>query len=179
MQNIGLVSGVVQLLVSLLLGLVVAIVSFRSFTRMHRELDEMSALRENNVSMAIVLASMVIGTGMVVVQALAPLVSTLQTTLINGVTFMTGLAFVGLGFGFLLLAMFIAIAGIGVATKVFLWLTDEIDEMAEVKNNNIAVAITLASVIILMSMFLAQGSQTFLAALVPYPAIESIQVMGG
>tara|TARA_B100001250_G_scaffold391942_2_gene393307 strand:- start:21 stop:560 length:540 start_codon:yes stop_codon:yes gene_type:complete len=178
MQNIGLVSGAVQLIVSLVLGLVVAIVAFRSFTRMHRELDEMEALRENNVAMAIVLASMVIGTGLVVVQALGPAVSTMQTTLYNGITFLTGLAFVGMTLGFLLLAMFIAIVGIGVATKVFLWLTDEIDEMAEVKKNNIAVAITLASVIILMSMFLAQGSQTFLTSLVPYPAIESIQVMG-
>ena len=178
MQNIGLVSGVVQLLMSLIIGLLVAIVAFRAFTRMHREIDEMSALRENNVAMAIILASMVIGTGLVVVQALEPVVSTMQTTLYNGITFMTGLAFLGLTFGFLLLALFIAIVGIGLATKVFLWLTDEIDELDEVKKNNVAVAITLASVILLMSMFLAQGSQTFLSSLVPYPAIESIQVMG-
>ena len=178
MQNIGLVSGVVQLVVSLLLGLLVAIISFRSFTRMHKEIDEMEALRENNVSMAVVLASMVIGTGMVVVQALEPVISVMQTTLYNGLTLWTALASLGMTVGFLLVVLFIAIVGIGIATKVFLWLTDEIDELAEIKRNNMAVAITLAAVIILMSMFLAHGSQTFLSSLVPYPAIESIQVMG-
>ncbi len=178
MQNIGLVSGAVQLVVSLGLGLLVAIISFKSFTRMHKEIDEMQALRENNVSMAVVLASMVLGTGLVVVQALEPVVSVMQTTLYDGITFSSGLAFLGLTFGFLLLVLFIAIIGITLATRVFLWLTTEIDELAEISRNNLAVAITLGAVIILMSMFLAHGSQTFLSALVPYPAIESIQVMG-
>ena len=160
MQNIGLVSGVVQLVVSLGLGLLVAIISFKSFTRMHKEIDEMQALRENNVSMAVVLASMVLGTGLVVVQALEPVVSVMQTTLYDGITFSSGLAFLGLTLGSLLLVLFIAIVGITLATRVFLWLTTEIDELAEISRNNLAVAITLGAVIILMSMFLAHGSQT-------------------
>ncbi|NRA97736.1 MAG: DUF350 domain-containing protein [Planctomycetes bacterium] len=178
MQNIGLISGAVQLIVSLLAGLSVAYVSFRAFRWLHRDLDPVKALKDHNVAMAIVLASMVVGTGLVVLQALEPVVSTLQTTLYDGVTFWSGLAFLGLALGHLALVLFIAIVGITFATSVFTRLTPNIREFDEIKDKNVAVAITLAAVILLMSMFLAHGSQIFLSSLVPYPAMEPIQIMG-
>jgi len=178
MQNIGMISGAVQLIVSLLAGLGVAVVSFWAFRRLHPDLDQIKALKGGNVAVSIVLASMLVGTGLVVVQALEPVVSTLQTTLYDGVTFWSGLSFLGLTLGHLVLVLFIAIMGIYMATRVFVWLTPKVDEFAEIKDDNIAVAITLAAVIILVSMFLAHGSQMFLSSLVPYPAIESIQIMG-
>ena len=60
--------------------------------------------------------------------------------------------------------------GITVATKLFLRMTTELDELAEVMKNNVAVAITLAAVIIVMSLFLSHGTRTLLNAMVPYQA---------
>ena len=179
MQEIGLISGVAELVLSLVLGLMVTFVSFRLFGRIYRELNEKSGLAENNVSVAIVLASMVLGTGVVVLQSLAPMVSTFQTTIYNGLTVESGLTFVGYVLGFALGALFVAILGISLATRVFLFLTHEIDEMAEIRQNNMAVAIALAAVILVISLFLGFGTKSFLLAIVPYPSITGIEVIGG
>ena len=179
MQEIGLISGIAELVLSLVLGLLVTFVSFRFFGRAYAELNEKSGLAGNNVSVAIVLASMVLGTGIIVLQSLGPMISTFQTTIYNGLSVTTGLLFVGYVVGFAIGALLVAVLGISVATRVFLFLTHEIDEMAEIRQNNLAVAIALAAVILVISLFLGIGTKGFLMAVVPYPSIASIEVIGG
>ena len=178
LKNIGLISGVVELLVSIVLGVLVAFIAFRTFRRTHQELSCEQSLKDNNVAMAVVLGSMIVGTGLVAAQALNPVISTLQTTLYAGLTVKSGFSFLGLTLVYLALALFLAIGGITVSTKLFLWMTAEIDELAEVMKNNVAVAITLAAVIVVMSLFLSHGTRTLLNAMVPYQAMGNIQVMG-
>ena len=54
----------------------------------------------------------------------------------------------------------------------------EIDELAEIGRNNVAVAITVGSMIIVMGIFLSQGVQSLLSAIIPEPAFGNIQIMG-
>ena len=55
LKNIGLISGVAELLVSIVLGVLVAFIAFRTFRRTHKELNCDQSLKDNNVAMAIVL----------------------------------------------------------------------------------------------------------------------------
>jgi len=121
---------------------------------------------------------MLVGSALIIRKALYPAVSSLQTTLYAGMDFGSALQMMGLTLVYVILALVLAVAGIGFSARLFLRLTHDIDEMAEIKLNNVAVAVTLGSVIVVMSLFLSHGVQSFLSALIPYPAVESIQIMG-
>jgi uncharacterized membrane protein YjfL (UPF0719 family) len=56
-------------------------------------------------------------------------------------------------------------------------LTRRIDELAEIKNNNVAVAIILAVVLVIMGLFLADGINSFLNAVVPFPKLQEIEIL--
>lgn len=170
--------GVVELLLAFLLGLLTVWLAFRWFARLTRTLDEMQELKQNNVAIGILLASVVLATALIVRQSLYPSVSTWQTLLHGG--FNAGDALLALGitlFSFFFSA-FLALFSIWSAVRVFLWLTREIDEFLEISRNNTAVAVVLGALIVVMGLFLSHGVQSLLSAIIPMPSFERIQVMG-
>jgi len=78
---------------------------------------------------------------------------------------------------YLVLATFLAIVGISIATRVFLALTHEIDEFKEIGAGNIAVAVTLAAAIIITGVLLADGTASLLNALIPDPVTAQMKVI--
>lgn len=178
MQGIAIVSGVVELALSFVLAVAVTWVSFKSFSRMTRSIDEMEELRKNNAAAGILFASTLLAVAVVVREAIYPCISSLRTVLFQGFSW-AGVGKVLLfGLVYVALATFGAVCAVTIATRTFLRLTREIDELKAVRENNMAVAIALGAVIFTMGLFLAQGMQTLLGALVPYPAIESIRIFG-
>ena len=90
---------------------------------------------------------------------------------------MTGfLKFIGLAVGYVAIVLTTTIVTLSVSVKLFLKLTRDIDELAEIEKNNVSVSILLGSVFIIMSFFLSSGVESFLSALVPYPSPETIQI---
>ena len=175
---LGIWSGVFEFAFCLGLGLLVAFVSFRVFPRIFSGLDAHESLSGNQVSSALVLGSMIIGVGYVVLQSVSPAVSTFQTSLINGISLMSVSLLVAYLIGYVGGALLAAIFGLSLSVRVFLWLTTEIDELAEIRNNNVAVAVALSAVILTLSIFLGVGVKSLLSALVPVPEIASIEIVG-
>jgi uncharacterized membrane protein YjfL (UPF0719 family) len=178
-QKVVLITGCVELVLSFILGIGVAYVSFRTFARMTRDIDEMKEIRNNNAAAGILLACMMISAAIVIRQAIYPIISTLQTKLFAGLSATALLAFAGLSILYLLLATVFAILAIATGTRIFMRLTREIDELAEISRNNVAVAVTLGSVIIVMGLFLSLGVLSLLSAIIPEPALETIHTLGG
>ena len=71
----------------------------------------------------------------------------------------------------IIVASTIAFIIIFIALSLYTHLTRELDEMEEIKNNNIAVSIVLGVVIISISLLMQQGIKSILDALIPFPAI--------
>ena len=178
MQGVAVVSGLVELVLSFVLGVLVAFVSFKVFARLTRSLDEVGEMKRNNVAVGVLMASTLVSCALVVRQTLYPVVSSVQTALFNGIDLLGAAKVVGLSVLYLCLSLAIAILAVNAATRVFLRLTRELDELAEIKQNNVAVALTLGAVIVVMGLFLAHGVESLLAALIPFPAMESIQILG-
>ena len=61
----------------------------------------------------------------------------------------------------------------------FLRLTHDIDELREIRHNNVAVAITLGVTVVIMGIFLSDGLGTLVQAIVPFPVFAPVEVMGG
>ena len=178
MQTVAIVSALAEIVLSLLLGLAVTFLSFRVFARMTRELDEVAELKRNNAAAGILVASVLLSTALIVRQAIYPAVSALQTGLMHGISMAAAVKLAGLTVLYAVLAAGFAVAVVPLAGRAFMALTRDIDELAEIRQSNVAVAITLGAVIVVLGLFTSHGVQALLAALIPYPALETIKVMG-
>lgn len=170
--------GTLGFVLSGLLGILVAYFSFWAFSQATRSLDEVQELKKNNLSVGILLASVILANGLVVKQALFPVVACFRNAFHQGLTVMTSVRAIGYGLVYLALAQLVALSAILFGIHLFARLTRGIDEMAEIRANNVAVAITHGAVIILLGLFLAEGIQGLLAAMVPSPFLETIRTFG-
>lgn len=173
---VSLISGIVELILSFGLGLLTAFFSFKAFTKLNKGIDEIKALHDNNTAVAILHGCMMIAAAIIIHESLAPAVAGLQMQLFSGFS-MTGFwKFIGLTVGYVAIVLTTTIVTLSVSVKLFLKLTRDIDELAEIEKNNVSVSIVLGSVLIIMSFFLSSGVESFLSALVPYPSPETIQI---
>lgn len=178
MSAIGIWSGIFEFVFCLALGLLVTFVSFRMFPKLFSGLDTHDSLANNQVASALVLGSMIVGVGYVVLQTLSPAVSTFQTSLLNGLSVMSVTLLCVYLLGYVVGALIAAILGLSLSVRVFLWLTTEIDELAEIRANNVAVAVALSAVILTLSIFLGSGVESLLSALVPVPELATVEIIG-
>lgn len=178
-HTVAVLSGAAEFALSFVLGLAVAYCSFRLLSRMTRNLDELQELKKNNTAVGILSASMLLSTALVARQALYPIVSTLQTKLFEGLTPGAALRWVALSASYTAFAVVVAAGAVVLGTRVFVGLTRDIDELAEIERNNVAVALTLGAVIVVMGLFLSHGVESLLAAVIPEPSLANIRVLGG
>ena len=72
----------------------------------------------------------------------------------------------------IILAGLISYISIYLAINLYTHLTKDLDELGEIKNNNIAVSIVFGIVIISISLLMQQGIKSILDALIPFPSIS-------
>ena len=178
MQVVAIVAGLAELVLSLALGVLTAYVGFRLLARMTRDLDEVAELRRNNAAAGVLLAALLLALALVVRQASYPAISALKTGLLHGLGVAGALKVLGLAAAYVAVALAVAVVAIGIGVRLFLALTRDLDELAEIRANNLAVAIAQGAVVVVLGIFLAQGVGSLLSALIPYPAITEILVMG-
>ena len=176
-QMIGLICGVFHLVLSFLLALITTFGSFKIFEKLTRNIDEVSELKSNNVAVSIMMGGMLLSSAIIIKTVARPAISTLQVHLYEGITGLTVLKTLGFLAAYVAGAMVLAITAVWVAVWCFMVLTRKMDELAEIKNNNVAVAIILAVVLVIMGLFLADGINSFLNAVVPFPKLQEIEIL--
>ena len=151
-MQIALVS-VVQIAVSIILTAIALYLGIWLFERSTRQIDEWKALRQGNAAVGLTLASVVVGLAIILRPAiagdlpatygrmapdLAPVIATIVTLLLILARTLFGL--------------FLGVMAILIAVWLFTHLTNEVDEMAELKQGNTAVAIMFSGVILAISL---------------------------
>jgi uncharacterized membrane protein YjfL (UPF0719 family) len=176
---VGLISGGAHLVLALVLALISTYGAFRIIDRLTRDIDEIEELKSNNIALSIMLAAILLASALIVKAVTYPAISTLQTLLFQQPSAVATLKAVALIVGYTILAVLMAIGSIWIALRCFLGLTRHLDELGEIRKNNVAVAITLGVMILIMGMFLSNGIGSLMKALVPFPVFESIEVLDG
>ena len=168
-----LVSGVLQLVLSLAVGIVFIYVGFKFFHNRIKAINEIDELKKNNIAVAILNASIILALVIMVKNAIEPAISVFSMTLRNpDATFISFLQMAGIMLVQIIVAGLIAYISIYLAINLYTYLTKDIDELGEIKNNNIAVSIVLGIVIISISLLMQQGIKSILDALIPFPSIS-------
>jgi uncharacterized membrane protein YjfL (UPF0719 family) len=174
---VDIVLGLFELVLAVVLGVVTTWFAFHRFSKMTKNIEEMSELKKNNVAVGILLGSTILSVAFVVKETSDPVASSLQTVVHGGLSVVGLLKVVAVGLGAIALAMVMSLTSIWLALRIFLRLTREIDELAEIRANNVAVAVVLGCVIVVIGLFLGHGIQSLLAAIIPMPSFGQVQVM--
>ena len=168
-----LIAGILQLILSLIIGLAFIYAGFRFFHKRIKDIDEISELKKNNIAVAILNGSIILSLVIMVKNAIEPAITTFTLTLRNPDSSLTSfLQTAAIMLIQIIVAGVLAFLAIYIALNLYTFLTRDLDEIDEIKKNNIAVSIVLGVVIISISLLMQQGIKSILDALIPFPAIS-------
>lgn len=157
--------GLMELALTIVLGFLVVFVAHRAL--MWSLGFQNRDLKRDTLSAGVLSAATLIGMSLVVRSLLYPISNLLHTqiNLPDGQnTLLVTLAFV---FAFGVIAFGVALGTLFLALRVFDFLTKGIEEIQEIQNGNLTVALILAGVIVSLSLFLAEGLNSLLVSLIP------------
>lgn len=158
------------------LGVVVAVAGVWLATRLLSHLLGLPqigpALKEGNLAVAVVEAGSLVAMGMLAQKGVYTSFSALDLVFAQGPVDAGALFAVG---SYVLVQVVVALAlgtaTIGVGVRLFVAMTSHIDEMAEIQAGNLAVAIGLAAMIVVLAILVSPGVEGILDGLLPWPEL--------
>jgi uncharacterized membrane protein YjfL (UPF0719 family) len=149
-----------QLVISIITAALVAYLSIWLFDKTTRDIDEWNELRKGNLAVGVVLASIIVGVGVILRPGLAPVALSLDVGPTNDVIVRLVVQLIQILVGLLL-----SIISIGVSLWIFTRLTGAIDEWAEIGRGNVSISLVLAGVVIATSLITSTALDAMLALL--------------
>lgn len=170
MNGLLILEGGIEIVLSLVTGFLVFFASMRIFMLLTRKIDETEELKKNNTAVAVVLGAFVLALVLIVNSSVSPAMDTLkalfeQESPAAGVVLVDILRIVAIYAA----AMITAIVVLWLGIALYTGLTTKIDEMEELKKNNLAVGIVFAVFIFSAGYLTLEPVSTILGAFVPPP----------
>jgi hypothetical protein len=159
-----------EMTISIIFGLltIFLVIKMLNWTLLHS--DSQNHLEKGNIAMAIFAGVLVLCNLILVQPSILPSINTLQTMLTGKENIDLGLMLVSFGFFvvFYFATMLISFGVLLGATWIYLKVTIHLDEIKEIKANNIAVSIMLSLVVLGMTLFIQPSVNRFVASFVRY-----------
>jgi uncharacterized membrane protein YjfL (UPF0719 family) len=161
--TVGLLIAVAQVLVSLGFAMLAVYAGIRIFDKFTKGIDEMAELKRGNVAIGVLLGAVILSYATVIAGG----VGSLTNVVINVGNASLTKTIAGLVGGIinLLIALGLASAAIYLALNIFGKITKGIDEEAELKRGNLAMAFLLAAILLAVSTVIASGVASVGAAI--------------
>jgi uncharacterized membrane protein YjfL (UPF0719 family) len=177
MDLILFITGLVQIALSLLIGVLFIYAASKVFRKMIKGINETDELKNNNIAVAILNSAIIIALILVVSNSIESAITIFGNTLRNpDAIFSTYVRTALIMLLHIIIAGLVAFSSIYIAMNFFMWLTKDLDELAEIKKNNIAVSLLLGIIIISIALLLQPGITTILDSLIPYPPVSLIDI---
>jgi uncharacterized membrane protein YjfL (UPF0719 family) len=160
---VSVIAAIIQLVVGLALAMGSVYIGLKMFDRLTKGIDEWKEILKGNVAVGILMAAVIFSIANVVQSGVGSLLANLGSA--QGIDNM--LIALGLGLVNLAIGLLAAVFAIWVAIKVLDRITKEVDEMAELKKGNIAVAVIMAGVLLAVSFVIAAAVSGISNALSP------------
>ena len=126
-------------------------------------------INENNQAFGIFTASVLFSVGYMVSSVIHPLLSLFRIlSTKDDDTFHLLISFIGYGAVYILLAFIVALLVCFLGALIYNYITP-IDEIQELKNNNLAVALVVGSIIVTLSLMTHDGVELLIESFIPYP----------
>ncbi len=170
MNGMLILEGGIEIVLSLVTGFLVFFASMKIFMLLTRKIDETEELKKNNTAAAVVLAAFVLALVLIVNSSVSPAMDTLKTLFEQesptaGAVLTDILRIIAMYAA----AMVMAIIVLWLGMSLYTGLTTKIDEMEELKKNNLAVGIVFAVFIFSAGYLTLEPVATILGAFVAPP----------
>lgn len=166
-MNIKLsVLAIIEILSGLSIGIVIMILTYQALKWIGKKKYD---IHQNNVAYSIFISSVLFSVGYMVSGVIQPLLSLFRLMAASD-TSLSELIFTFLGYGAIYIAasysagVIVSLLGITIYTAI-----TPIDEFAEVKNNNLGVAMIVGTIIIVLTLLTRDGVNLLMESQVPYP----------
>ncbi|MFA4956693.1 MAG: DUF350 domain-containing protein [Candidatus Methanoperedens sp.] len=158
--------GILQLVIAIILAVVALYIGFSVLGKITKGIDEEKEIAKGNTAVGILVASVFIAIGIVVQSGVSGISVGILQAMKVGILSGGGIAILLVSILQLVLGIVLAIAAIYLALNVLDRLTKGIDEFAELKKGNVAVALEMAGVIITVAIIIQSGVMGITAALI-------------
>lgn len=166
-------NGLFSLMLAMLLGILAIYLGFNAFKRINTTIDEEFELRNNNIAVALVSGSFIISLGILMKSVIDPITETVFNLVYQyqqlGVSYSDVFSILGIVLFQFAVALTLSLATLTLGTRLYMKLNRQTDEIEEIANNNIAVAIVVGAITVTLAIMLSSGMETFLNAIVPAP----------
>jgi len=148
---VGIILGLFQLVIGLILATATIYIGFSLFDKILKEIDLQEELKKRNVAIGVLSSAIMITLAEVTSSAVSGITSGLLGQNINAIGAVVG------GITQLIIGIIFAVIAIYLAFKIWDKITTKIEETDELKNNNVAIGVVMAGVLIAVG-FVIQGS---------------------
>jgi uncharacterized membrane protein YjfL (UPF0719 family) len=161
--SLGLVIALIQVLVSLGFAMLAVYAGIRIFDKLTKNIDEMAELKRGNIAVGIIMGAVILSYATVIAGGVASLTNVVlsigSSSLVGVISGLVG------GLINLLIGLGLASAAIYMALNIFGKITKGMDEEAEIRKGNLAVAFLLAAILLAVSTVIASGVASVGAAI--------------
>ena len=167
-----------EFLLAVVMSGVVIYVTYRVFIRANPDFDMEDEIKKGNIATGLLVGTILICASVFLQKGMESVVGMFRLYMTAPDSAPLALwQMVLLGFGHLALSLFLAVLTISVTLRLFGRFTRRMQEGKELQKGNIAVGILLSSVVIVATLYVAEGVGALSKALVPQPSIGRIQVL--
>lgn len=158
--------GIIQLIIAIILAVVALYIGFSVLGKITKGIDEEKEIAKGNTAVGILVASVFIAIGIVVQSGVSGISVGISQAMKFGLLSSDGITIIIVSIVQLILGIVLAIVAIYLALNILDKLTKGIDEFAELKKGNVAVALEMAGVIITVAIIIQSGVMGITAALI-------------
>ena len=162
----------IEISISIHFGVIILYLCYRFLDKL---LKDKLKIKNDNISYSIFVSSILFSVAYLISGIKSPILNSLKLLIDNpeyeGIIILDGLKYSIL---FITIIVITILVVIFLSIFLFTIMTKDIDEFKEIKNNNIAIAIITATLIISISLLLKESVYLLLESFVPYPEIPRI-----
>lgn len=163
-----------QMFLALSFGLLTVFITLRIINQNILKVDFSDLVKNGNVALAIFEGVLIFCVLFLVEISILPSVDALRTMVITHQTFTFKMFMISLGYFFIFYAISLIFSYLLIisAFYVFIYATDRLDEIQEIKNNNIAVAILVGAVMLSVTLYIRPSLSNLVSSFVDYRSLE-------
>lgn len=166
-----LVISLFQICAGLILGTTLLYIAFKL---MSGWLKKSHKIEQHNTSTGLLIGSVLFSVGYFITSIIEPLITTFRMLMKNYVNL--GIV-IGIGclymLGYFVLAFVFSFLVVVVSFFLFTLFTRKINEIEEIRNNNIGIAIIIAVVIVTMAIIVGNGFTLLTESIIPFPSLPN------
>ena len=173
-----LLTGVIKLGFSLLVGIIGITTAARIVKRVNGLTDLNESLRDNNAAVGVSLAAAIISIGILIAPAISGTFNALQLLSYTAEYWLDITWVVLYAIVHVLAALLLGALVISLGTQIAIRLTPDIDEIEEIRKGNLSCALLMAAIMVTLALLAQEGLQMVLDGMLPMPTLARDSVIG-